>query len=523
MNVSSVRLPGRDTHLNFLGFAHHPFPMVPDASQYHLTPRLEALAHEILFAIQQRVGFIVLTGEVGLGKSTFCRYILAALSREDVSTSLVFNSYLQEEDLIEQILHDFGLPTGGSTVRERVDRLNAFFLSERMKNRNCVLFIDDAQNLTPRSLEYVRLLSNLETEQEKLVQVVLVGQPELKATLSAHNLRQLESRIALRRDFNPFSPMELEDYVRTKLERSSRDPKPGISSAALKRIAHSTRGNPRAMNLLLDRALLSMIARKRQAIGVAEVKAAERDLRPHAERPARTTRWPWVLLAAAILVAAVGLGAGYEETGVEPQRWFGRIARTPPPELAPPAVRAAPPAEEPAAQPPFEAPVMDYLERHAALSLADRLGTVFKAGAPSLANAFEALPNGHRLAVVPHSIVAAPGDARTIDVLAPDGQRWLLMVWPAGASPEQLEYGTVSPEIGALQARLQSLGYYWAAVDGKVGPMTLLAVAEFKRHAQLPSNYQLGNDTRLALDHPELFTGLQARRATQHAPAATNP
>lgn len=516
MHANAVRLPGRDSHLSFLGFSRHPFPVVPDASQYHLTPRLAALAHEVLFAVQQRVGFIVLTGEVGLGKSTFCRYILAALAQEEVSTSLVFNSYLQEDDLIQQILLDFGLSAGGDSVRERIDRLNEFFLSERLQGRNCVIFIDDAQNLTARSLEYIRLLSNLETAREKLVQVLLVGQPELDATLSAHELRQLQSRIALRRHFGPFTFEELEDYVRAKLARSTREPKPTISGAALKRLARVTGGNPRAVNLLLDRALLAMIARRRHQIGTGEIAAAERDLRPYTRHTAGGPRWPWLVLGGSLLAALPWLVPEERRAQTPTLISSGRVERAPAP-VETPASRPAEAAPRSPAASALPTAVATYLREAGASAFEARLAALLQATSPGLANSFDALADGRRLAVLPLAALAEPASQTVVSFTDVAGRQWALCVWAPSLPLVALEFGATSPEVAALQARLRDLGYYWAAVDGRVGPVTLRAVAELQRRALLQPSGQPGNDTLFALDHPEMLAGLLTRIAAPGA------
>ena len=189
---------------------------LPQSRFLFLSPsHQEALGH-LLYGIEERKGFITVTGEVGTGKTLLCRALLDRLGRH-VRTALIFNSFLSEIELLRSINEDFGIPPGGGTRKALIDHLNQYLIGEFSTGRNAVLIIDEAQNLAPPVLEQIRMLSNLETERGKLLQIVLIGQPELRQQLSRPELRQLNQRIALRYHLQPFTRQETEDYINHRL------------------------------------------------------------------------------------------------------------------------------------------------------------------------------------------------------------------------------------------------------------------------------------------------------------------
>ena len=177
-----------------LGLSRNPFPPTPDAGSYFFTPRLEEDFAEIVHCIEARKGFVLLTGEVGLGKSTLVRRLLDTLEGKGCHSALILNTFLQDSALLSAIQSDFGLPATDS-VEQGLARLTEFLIAKHQAGEVSLLVIDDAQNLSVESLELVRLLCNLETGPEKLLQILLVGQPELEQTLARTELRQLKSRI----------------------------------------------------------------------------------------------------------------------------------------------------------------------------------------------------------------------------------------------------------------------------------------------------------------------------------------
>src|SRR5918992_2341743 len=240
----------------FFGLQEKPFSVTPDPRFLFLSPsHQEALGH-LLYGIEERKGFIAVTGEVGTGKTLLCRALLDRLGRQ-VQTALIFNSFLSEMELLRSINEDFGISQGGVTRKELIDLLNQYLIGEFSAGRNAVLIIDEAQNLAPPVLEQIRMLSNLETERGKLLQIVLVGQPELRKQLARPDLRQLNQRIAIRYHLQPFNRQATEDYIKHRLVVAGSHGSVKFSRGAMSSLFRRSVGIPRKINLLCDRAMLS--------------------------------------------------------------------------------------------------------------------------------------------------------------------------------------------------------------------------------------------------------------------------
>ena len=212
-----------------------------------------------MYGVTQRKGIIVLTGEIGTGKTTLCRFFLNQISQhigKDVKTALILNPYFSSVQLLEAIIHDFGIIPKKKSKLGLVWELNQFLLKETESGNNVVLIIDEAQNLTAKQLEQVRLLSNLETEKDKLLQIILVGQPELNQKLNQYDLRQLQQRISVRYHIMPLDELEVHRYIlhRLKIAGSSRIK---FSDEAIQLITEFSHGTPRLINIICDRALLA--------------------------------------------------------------------------------------------------------------------------------------------------------------------------------------------------------------------------------------------------------------------------
>lgn len=244
----------------FFQLKENPFNVTADSSFFFPSiSHSEAFSH-LTFGIEQRKGMIAITGEIGTGKTTLCRTLLNGFSAE-VKTAFILNPRFSDEELLRLILQDLGVSGDFKSKLELVTALNDYLLIESSKGHNVVIIIDEAQNLSVEQLESIRLLSNIETEKEKLLQIVLVGQPELEKKLRSPALRQLNQRIAVRYRVDPLNKREIGDYIQHRLKLSASNPYIGpqvqFTHAAIRSIYRHTRGKPRMINLLCDRALLS--------------------------------------------------------------------------------------------------------------------------------------------------------------------------------------------------------------------------------------------------------------------------
>jgi len=245
-------------YLKFYGLNEKPFNVTSDPAFFFLSQKhQEALSH-LLYGVTQRKGIVVVTGEIGTGKTTLCRFFLNQLGR-NVKTALVLNPYFSETQLLEAIVKDFGISVKDKSKLSFVWELNRFLLKESELGNNVVIIIDEAQNLKPNQLEQVRLLSNLETDKDKLLQIVLVGQPELNEKLNLIALRQLQQRITVKYHIRPLERNEIKAYINHRLcvagARTLNRVK--FTDEALRLISDFSSGIPRLINIICDRALLA--------------------------------------------------------------------------------------------------------------------------------------------------------------------------------------------------------------------------------------------------------------------------
>ena len=244
-------------YCKFYGLKEKPFNVTSDPAFFFLSNKhKEALAH-LHYGVSQRKGIIVLTGEIGTGKTTLCRFFLNELG-ENVKTAFILNPHFSETELIESIVTDFGINPSRKDKLSLVRKLNSLLLKESAKGNNVVLIIDEAQNLKPELLEQIRLLSNLETEKEKLLQVVLIGQPELNERLDLYELKQLRQRIMVKYHILPLEGSEIADYIHHRLKIACLpEGRIEFSKEAIKAIAGFSSGMPRLINMICDRTLLA--------------------------------------------------------------------------------------------------------------------------------------------------------------------------------------------------------------------------------------------------------------------------
>jgi len=295
-------------YLQHFGLTEAPFSITPDPAFVYLSAaHRDALAH-LLYGVGQggSGGFVQLTGEVGTGKTTLCRCLLEQVP-PDTRVALVLNPLMTPRELLATICEELGIDTAGISESNKglVDALNAYLLDQHARGRRVVVVIDEAQNLSPEALEQVRLLTNLETAKDKLMQMVLLGQPELRQLLQRQNLRQLEQRITARYHLAPLDREETRAYVlhRMKVAGAPRNP---FRRSALRALYQRSGGIPRLINIIADRALAAAYAGEKEWVTERMVNAAAQEVRP-SEKQVRSTQWPGLAVAVAALVLVLAL------------------------------------------------------------------------------------------------------------------------------------------------------------------------------------------------------------------------
>jgi general secretion pathway protein A len=287
---------------NFFGFSERPFHNTPNPRFIFLSRNHREVFAHLLYGIQRRCGFIEVTGEVGTGKTTVLRTLFAQLADDAHRLAFIFNPSLSAVELLRGINREYGIAADANSAAGLLDALNAFLLQENAAGRTVVLVIDEAQNLAPAVLEQIRLLSNLETETDKLIQIVLVGQPELGALLGQPGLRQLSQRITVRYHLHPMDFDDTRAYVEHRLEVAGARGRGLFEPAALRRIFRFSKGYPRLINILCDRALLVAYTENARTVTAAMAGEAIRELRRQGRPSGWRRLWPAVVAALAVAV-----------------------------------------------------------------------------------------------------------------------------------------------------------------------------------------------------------------------------
>ncbi len=264
----------------FYGFREAPFNLTPDPRFLFFSDQHREAFNHILFGIRERKGFIQITGEVGAGKTTVCRAILAELTTS-YRTALILNPTLTSTQLLRAILVELGFKPRKLDRVGYLDLLNRFLIEQVSLGNDVVLLIDEAQDLDAELLEQVRLLSNLETDQRKLLQIVLIGQPELRDKLNEKGLRQLRQRITVRYHLMPLSREETQRYIAHRLRVAGGNGRPTFTSWALRVIHHYSRGVPRLINAVCDKALLYGFVNETDQLTARSIRQAIRELEGH--------------------------------------------------------------------------------------------------------------------------------------------------------------------------------------------------------------------------------------------------
>lgn len=262
---------------NFFGFKERPFKLVPNPAYLFMSrSHEEAMAH-LTYAMKQGDGFVEITGEVGTGKTTICRAFLESLD-ENTEAAYIFNPKLDSIQLIKAVNDEFGISSDADNIKDLIDTLNSFLIEKRAEGKNVILLIDEAQGLNKEVLEQLRLLSNLETTNHKLLQIILVGQPELGEKLDSRELRQLSQRISLSCRLIPLNYRETKEYIQHRINIASQKPGVKFTRTAYRYIYKYSRGIPRSINIVCGRALLTAFGLDQQRITVKIISTSIKEL-----------------------------------------------------------------------------------------------------------------------------------------------------------------------------------------------------------------------------------------------------
>jgi len=501
-----------------LGLSRNPFPPTPDAGSYFFTPRLEEDFAEIAHCIEARKGFALLTGEVGLGKSTMVRRLLDMLQDKNCRSALVLNTFLQDGALLSAIQSDFGLPPNDS-VEQGLARLNEFLIARHHAGETCLLVIDDAQNLSVQSLELIRLLCNLETGQEKLLQILLVGQPELEQTLARPELRQLQSRITKHARLAGLQSSEVARYFDFRVNAAQAEGWLSIDPAAAQQLYRVTRGNLRQIHLVLDRCLYGLAGSRQTVVTADLVRRALADL-PSVGKDKPTFHWGrrgcWVvagLLAgttATVAIAGFGLipwqptsrpsapepsaGSSSAATAVETPAAQAKVS----PDASPASAAAPAPRElpSPAAAPAAAAATPAAASAQSPLVRSDCESRLVAAAAADDVLHVQRLPN------VTGSGATAFKPADRMCQFMRNNQPWVAWL---GRSDSRQRMPTQQATRDA-QVKLKSIGLMESdeRSDGLFGPRTREAFARFQLQQGLAPTGQPDDLTFYLLEHQDV-------------------
>jgi general secretion pathway protein A len=553
----------RSMYREFFGFKEKPFSITPNPRFIFLSKNHKEVFAHLLYGIRSHCGFIEVTGEVGTGKTTVLRTLLSQLGDDAYRLAFIFNPSLSAPELLRSIHHEFGIPCAGATIDEMLSALNFFLLQENTAGRTVVLVIDEAQNLEPGVLEQIRLLSNLETETDKLIQIVLVGQPELEKKLSRPELRQLNQRITVRYHLRSMDFEDARAYIRHRLEVAG-GKGTLFTPGAVKKIFRYSGGLPRLINIVCDRALLSAYADDAREVSVGTVSAAIRELRRQSPKNTGLRRLAAVLgclllaipflgdtLAAVPRSIAVFVSLAVPVLG----GYLALLPEAPSPSSSPPAVVAAavPVAESsPESHSPLDADLLcrklaEIDEQTVSARAFNALAALWKVETEPVESGLD-VPFGLQKACDSRSLrlsgfrgtleelvqldtpallqISLPGESghrylaltgveggRARIAPAPEEGEWLeleslrrlwgeraYLVWKNYRDlPSKTFPGDAGEEISRLQGLLRAAGVYERQASGRYDAATIEAVKQFQAERGLIADGKVGPQTLIAL------------------------
>ena len=296
-------------YVRFYHLKKEPFHVTPDPEFLYLSPTHKEALVSIIDGVNEGKGFIVITGEVGVGKTTILRSYLERLNDKESRIIYVFNPNVSFKELLEYIFQELNLDPQTDNASKMVTRLQQFMIEECRKGRSLVLMIDEAQNMPVETLENLRMLSNLETSTEKLIQIVLIGQPEFEEILNRNELRQLRQRIAIACRISPLSRKESAAYIKHRLMKAGMNGGPVFTRMALREIIKSAKGSPRVINILCDNALIAGVGHRKKPV---DLKIVNRVIAGHQwKKHPSLRRWATLPVAAVFVAACVFLLSPY--------------------------------------------------------------------------------------------------------------------------------------------------------------------------------------------------------------------
>lgn len=507
--------------LQAIGLDHNPFSSAACTTGYFQTMRTKSILEELYYGITSRKGFLVLEGEVGVGKTSLLYQLLAMLEKEKLSTAWVFNTILERKDLLLAIAKDFELPvTDSMSLAHLLEQLNTFFLEQYNQGYNSAIIIDEAHNLGAPALEALRMLSNLESEGHKLVQILLVGQPELKQLIDQPNLRQLRSRIGIYLTLDTLSCNDTKRYVDFKLSNAGSELP--VSSRAYTLLWHGSRGNTRMINLIMERALYAIMAFGKHMLNTRIMRAALKEIAGYQTDVARALRTRFIKIATGWTLA---LCAGLFIAGLIPIIPVS-TGQTSVAQLMLHSLHAAPTKTLPHKQPsPVTQPTSVSQKAPVAASATikhrnkDLTNLLLKYRLQNLLPILDRAVATKDLDLIRQTL---PTDLQLIGLQTLPSTRdvlftyfpwkkytgqdpaWIVVWKPALTITDFYPYYK-SKEIASLQAMLKVLDYYSGAIDGIVGPVMWKGINNFQK--------KMGLDRSAAPDPKTIFLIYAAYKA----------